>query len=150
MSMGDKPFNVDDNLNNSVIKKKIRAQNILGLDDANNVETYMLCLALGVNKGERTRSKSSIAWVRPSSMGEENLAYINAVALNELLKTNQENLITDDKVVYEIIEEYVNTGLKVIDEMVDDTGEYDKEEFSLELLSMLDDEYDRIMNSNLY
>lgn len=138
-------FSVDEVLIENVIINKIKKLDVLGLKHKNNCVIYMVCLALGVHKGLRTKSqKSSPGWTRVEPFSKEDIAFINAVVLEELRKDGQENKITDDSLVNRIITEYVNTGLNIIDEMIPDPAFYDPELVSYELLSIVSEEYDRL------
>lgn len=99
-NIGDSPFNVDINNLESIIENKIKKLNVLGLNEQGNCNIFMICLALGVNKGLRTPLKKVKGWVRPSAFPRDYLAYIDAVALRELIRDNKENLITStDEVI---------------------------------------------------
>lgn len=141
---GDSPFNVDVYNLEAIIDNKIKKLNILGLNEQENCNIFMICLALGVNKGLRTPLKKVKGWVRPSAFPKDYLAYIDAVALRELMRDGKENLITSTDEVHKIAEEYVNTGLLIIDEMIPDVRLADTESIALELLSKVCDVYDEI------
>lgn len=136
---GDNPFNVDVYNLETIIENKIKKLNILDLNKQDNCQIFMLCLALGVDKGFRTPLKKVKGWVRPSTFSPDYLAYIDAVALGELLRDNKENLITLTEEVHKIAEEYVNTGLLIIDEMIPDVRLVDSESISYELLAKVVD-----------
>lgn len=142
---GGKAFSVDEVLIENVINNKIKKLDVLGLKHKNNCVIYMVCLALGVHKGLRTKSqKGSPGLARVDTFSKEDIAFINAVVLEELRKDGQENKITDDTLVNKIITEYVNTGLNIIDEMIPDPALYDSELVSYELLSIVSEEYERL------
>lgn len=143
-NIGDSPFNVDINNLESIIENKIKKLNVLGLNEQGNCNIFMICLALGVNKGLRTPLKKVKGWVRPSAFPRDYLAYIDAVALRELIRDNKENLITSTDEVHKIAEEYVNTGLLIIDEIIPDVRLADAETIAYELLSKVCDVYDKI------
>lgn len=143
-NIGDSTFNVDFYNLESIIKGKIGKLNILGLNEQGNCDTFMICLALGVNKGIRTPLKKVKPWVRQSAFLRTYLAYIDAVALRELMRDGKENLITSTEEVHKIVEEYVNTGLLIIDEMIPDVRLADTESIALELLSKVCDVYDEV------
>lgn len=104
-------------------------------------DIFMIALALGVNKGERTPSKSKLGFIlENSAKGKDSLmSFIYSVAVDELRKSGQENQITDTNVVYGIAEEYANTGFEIIKQMIPDFGKYDEEEFMFALIEMMDE-----------
>ncbi len=116
------------------------------------VDVFMFLLALGVKKGIRTPSKTSLGFVlEATAMGSDaSMSYIYSVAISELRKTNQENMIDNKEVVYKIAEEYVNTGFLVLQELVPDFTDFDEDTFVYQLIDMLDDEYDAIVNNVEY
>lgn len=104
-------------------------------------DVFMIALALGVNKGERTPSKAKQGFILESvAKGKDSLmSYIYSVAVDELRKSGQENQITDTNVVYGIAEEYANTGFEIIKQMIPDFDKYDEEEFEFALIEMMDE-----------
>lgn len=104
-------------------------------------DVFMIALALGVNKGERTSSKGKHGFILESvAKGKDSLmSYIYSVAVDELRKSGQENQITDTNVVYGIAEEYANTGFEIIKQMIPDFDKYDEEEFDFALIEMMDE-----------
>ena len=59
-------------------------------------------------------------------------------------KTNEDNKIVDEDLVYTIAEEYVNTGLDIIKEIVEENGFYDEEQIIYHFIELLDDEYEQL------
>ena len=104
-------------------------------------DIFMIALALGVNKGERTPSKAKLGFILESvARGKDSLmSFIYSVAVDELRKSGQENQITDTNVVYGIAEEYANTGFEIIKQMIPDFDKYDEEEFMFALIEMMDE-----------
>lgn len=104
-------------------------------------DMFMIALALGVNKGERTPSKAKLGFVLENvAKGKDSLmSFIYSVAVDELRKSGQENQITDTNVVYSIAEEYANTGFEVINQVIPDFNKYDEEEFMFALIEMMDE-----------
>lgn len=104
-------------------------------------DIFMIALALGVNKGERTPSKAKLGFILESvARGKDSLmSFIYSVAVDELRKNGQENQITDTNVVYGIAEEYANTGFEIIKQMIPDFKKYDEEEFMFALIEMMDE-----------
>lgn len=103
-------------------------------------DLFMIALALGVNKGVRTLSKAKYGFILESAAkGKDSLmSFIYSIAVEELRKEKQENLITDTNIVYGIAEEYANTGFEVIKSMIPDFSKYDEEEYEFTLIEIMD------------
>lgn len=103
-------------------------------------DIFMIALALGVNKGVRTKSKTKLGFILESAArGKDSfMSFIYSIAVDELRKDKQENLITDTNIVYGIAEEYANTGFEVIKSMIPNFDKYDKEEFEFSLIEIMD------------
>lgn len=103
-------------------------------------DLFMIALALGVNKGVRTLSKAKHGFILESAAkGKDSLmSFIYSIAVEELRKEKQENLITDTNIVYGIAEEYANTGFEVIKSMIPDFSKYDEEEYEFTLIEIMD------------
>lgn len=103
-------------------------------------DLFMIALALGVNKGVRTLSKVKHGFILESAAkGKDSLmSFIYSIAVEELRKEKQENLITDTNIVYGIAEEYANTGFEVIKSMIPDFSKYDEEEYEFTLIEIMD------------
>lgn len=103
-------------------------------------DLYMVLLALGVNKGERTPSKKKYGFIlETAAKGKDSLmSFIYSIAVDELRKEKKENLIIDTNIVYGIAEEYANTGFEVIKSMIPDFSKYDEEEYEFTLIEIMD------------
>lgn len=148
-SSGDKHFNVDLALLESVIENKVKKLNVFSLNDQDNCIAFMVFFALGVHEGVRTPLGKVKGWVRTSSFRSnsfyvDNLALLDAVVLEELRKEGKENLITDRDLVYKIIEEYANTGIHIIDELIPSVSEYDADLVTYEMLDRISEEYNKL------
>lgn len=104
-------------------------------------DIFMVALALGVNKGERTPSRAKLGFILENSAKGKDLlmSFIYSIAVDELRKNGQENQITDTNVVYGIAEEYANTGLEIIKQMIPDFSRFDEEEFEFALIDIMDE-----------
>lgn len=126
----------------SLARDKITAKNILGFKNGDNTDIYMLAFALGVDAGYKTTSKHKEGFILESvAKGFDKypaMSFIYSVALQELIKENRENEITDTDVVFGIAEGYANTGFKIISEMIPDFSKYDEETFVYKLIEKLD------------
>lgn len=104
-------------------------------------DIFIIAMALGVNKGIRTQSKAKHGFILETSAKNKDsfMSFIYSVAVDELRKNGQENQIVDNNVVYNIAEEYANTGFEIMKEMVTDFSKYDEEDFEFELIEMMDE-----------
>lgn len=104
-------------------------------------DIFIIAMALGVNKGIRTQSKAKHGFILETSAKNKDsfMSFIYSVAVDELRKNGQENQIVDNNVVYNIAEEYANTGFEIIKEMIPDFSKYDEEDFEFELIEMMDE-----------
>ena len=138
----DKTLNVDENLLNRVIREKLEKKNILSLNEDENRSIYTLAISLGVKQNKRVPSTKTTSYLRFSAIKEHpEYAYICAVALRDLKDKGQDNKINDEDEIRKIVEEYVNGGLMILDEMIGDINEFDEEIFILKLLQEMDEAY---------
>lgn len=131
-----------DKKNIELIKNTIRKNNLLNLDsDGENIDVFMLALSLGVNEGRRTPSEHKEGFILESVFDEKSefKSYFYSVALQELLKDHRESEIDNTSVVYQIAEEYANTGFQVLLEMIGDIDHYDSEVLVYKIIEKLDD-----------
>ena len=111
-------------------------------------ELLEFAMALGLAKGERTSLISKKGFVQDSSFRNKPFeSYLYSVALNELRKDNKENLISNSDVVYEIVEEYAQTGFDEIRSMFGDFSEYDEEDCIDRMIEKMDEMYAAISES---
>ena len=121
----------------------------LNPDNKSHPKTFTFAMAMGAGAGERTPSGSSKrGWLQYSAIknsSSENLSYATSLALEELRKTGQDNLVSDDDELFGIATEYANSGFKIISDMVD-FNEYDEDDFVQQLIALMDDKYDEIIS----
>lgn len=130
-----------------LIKEKIDKVDMLNLKtNGERADIFMIALALGVDKGYRTKSKSKEGLILESAAKGKDLcmSFIYSVAVEELRKTNEENKISENDVVYTIAEEFANTGFAVIEELVPDWNKYNEEELVFQLIEMLDEKIESL------
>ncbi|WP_085024120.1 hypothetical protein [Anaerovibrio sp. JC8] len=140
--MADKTFNCDDSLKEKVIRGKIEKKNILHLGDGSNSDIYVFAMSLGVSRNKKVSSEKSNSYLRFSAIeNSKEMSYIYSVALNELRAEGKENQINDDDVVRKIVEEYVNGGLTILDEMIGDIDNFDEERFLYDIINEIDTVY---------
>ena len=140
--MADKTLNADDNLITKVIREKIEKKNILNLNSDDNRITYVLAMSLGVKRHKKVASKNSKGYLRFSAIkNSREFSYIYSVALCDLKAEGKENLINDEDAVRKIVEEYVNGGLEVLDDMIGDIDSFDEELFLYKLINEIDEAF---------
>ena len=73
------------------------------------------------------------------------------MALRDFRKEGKDNLINDKKEVFKIVEEYTNTGFKVLTERLlpASPDHYDKDTFEMELNQMMDEKHREITDESV-
>ena len=140
-------LNIDRKKNEEIVKGIIDKTDLLKLkSNGERLDIFLLAFALGVNAGKRTPSKSSEGFILEHvAKGRRGaMPNIYSVAVEELRKTGEENNIVNDDTVYLIAEEYVNTGLEIIQGLIPDVSNYDEEEIIYHFIELLDIEYDKL------
>lgn len=144
-------FCVDKQYSEELAKKQIPNHKVLYLNENKNTKTelFLFALALGVHEGKRTPSKAKEGLILTGSFQNTDMAMavVNSVAIQELRKNGRDNEINNSDVVYQIAEEYANTGFAKIMELIPNFDVFDEERFELQIMEMLDDEYDQIMQN---
>jgi len=81
-------------------------------------EVFLLAAVIGFKKGHRVSIKGNKeSYVRTEYLNDEDRTIMNAIAIKE---TKDEEIIQDQKEVFNIVEEYAHVGIKIIREMVFD------------------------------
>ena len=119
----------------------------LNHDGKRHPVTFTFAMALGAGMGKRTPTQKATSWLQYSAINNsdsENRSFATSIALSELRKTSEENLISQDDTVFKIAAEYANTGFSKIKEMIPDFDNYDEDDFVLQLIEMMDEKYEEI------
>lgn len=135
---------IDNKYIEGFIKEKGDALDVLRLkSEGERTDYFMLALALGVNAGYRTTSQHGMGLVLESVVrGKEYaMSFIYSIALQELLKEGRERDINDRDIVFEIVEEYANTGFKLLEEMIPEANKYDEEALMYQLIGIMDKKF---------
>ena len=83
-----------------------------------NIDIFLLATIIGFKKGQRISIKGSKdGYVLTYTIKEEDRILMNAIAIYE---TKNEEVIENQKEVFEIVEEYAHAGLTYLREMVFD------------------------------
>lgn len=94
---------------------------ILGNSDLkvrSNIDIFLLALVIGFKKGQRISIKGNKdGYVLTYTIKDEDRILMNAIAIHE---TKNEEVIQNQKEVFEIVEEYAHTGISFLREMVFD------------------------------
>lgn len=151
--MAQDRFGADKRYTENLAKGRIKDKNVLDFNDERSSQTslYLFAMALGVNRGVRTPSRSSEGLILSSAFFNVDMAkaFVYSVAIQELRKEGRENEIQNAEVVNKIAEEYANTGFKIIEEeLVPDFDHFDEEMLELQLMDMLDEKFDEIRGND--
>lgn len=103
-----------------------------------NKSLFLMSMVFGFNKRKQTPLKTTDGYVRESYLRENDESLIKAVAVYE---KNDLNVLLNKKEVYKIAEEYANTGIKIIDQMISDS---DEAEFIKQLEYLLLEKYEEL------
>jgi len=103
-----------------------------------NKSLFLMSMVFGFNKRKQTPLKTTDGYVRESYLRESDESLIRAVAVYE---KNDLNVLLNKKEVYKIAEEYANTGIKIIDQMISDS---DEAEFIKQLEYLLLEKYEEL------
>lgn len=144
--------NIDRKLNAEIIKGKIDAKNILGLgkkknedeDKVERIDIFLLAVALGVNEKKKTPSSATEGLIqenpirnRPGAMSS-----IYSILANDLIRQDNIKAIDNKKLAFETAEEYANTGLLKLKQILDlDTTGCTDEDYIYKMLAVLDEKY---------
>ena len=146
--MADRLSN-ESELVDSVIQNGMDKVDALGFNhEGRHPRTFCFAMALGAGLDKRVPSVKRTAWLQYSAINNadsEIRSYALSLAINELRKTQEDNLMTDDDTVYGIAAEYANAGLERIREMVPDFADYDEDDFVQQLIELMDAKYDDIV-----
>lgn len=105
----------------------------------------MLALALSVNERYQTPSQHGVGLILESVVrGKEFAMSFIFYSFAGTIKNGRERDINDKDIVYGIVEEYVNTGFKVLEEMIPDNTKYDEEAFMYQLIGSMDEKVEMI------
>ena len=78
-------------------------------------EVFLLATVIGFKKGNRISIKGNKeSYVRTEYLNDEDRTLMNAIAIHE---TKDEEIIQDQKEVFNIVEEYAHVGIKILREM---------------------------------
>jgi len=119
-------------------------------EPSSQTSLYLIAMALGIHEGRRTPSESKDGLILESAYNNCDMAqaFTYSVALQELRKDGRENEIKDNEIVYQIAEEYANTGFAKLEEMISDVNNFDEENLELQLIDIMDDVYASIQNQS--
>lgn len=142
--MADSRLSISEEIYSDFVLPYLDEKDVLNMNsDGERADLFMVALALGVKAGVRTPIKKSRGFIQNSALETKPnyLSYIRAVAISELRKTKEENLVANTDIVYKIAEEYANTGFEELKKMLPKIERYDSETFVLKLIEGLQDEY---------
>lgn len=136
---------IDGNRRDEIINGCIKNTNIWGLSKCENIELYMVAMALGVDGGKKEKSSHRIGYILNTAIMNsypQAVSFMKAIHLCELINSSNEDSIDDIDVAYDLGEQYVNAGLNVIAE---EAKCEDDEAMVFAMLRRLDKRYDKII-----
>ena len=139
-------LSIDKSVNENLIPK-IDQTKFLGLDNSNagRIELFMFALALGVKKGYRTPLAAKHGFILESAIGSDYLSMIDSLHVNEVRKTNEDELIGDKESAFSIAQEYANTGFQEISAWITEHGN-DDEGTAWQLIAEMNEEFEHLTN----
>lgn len=148
-------INIDKKLNAEIIKDKIDKKNILGLgkskgeDEARVVRTdmFLFAMAIGADANLKTASQSTEGLVLENTLKKrpEAVSYIYSMLASDLIDSDNMKEISNSDLAYETGEQYANTGLKKLREILDlDLSGLNEEDYIYKMLKLLDEKYDEL------
>ena len=107
---------------------------------------FLLAMALGVEKGVRTPLGPKEGFILEQSARNKDLffSFVQSVALQELVSQGREKEITNTDLVFQIAEEYANTGFAILQEQLSDLKNYNEETFVYSMIGRLDKKMETI------
>lgn len=150
--------NIDKKLNAEIIKGKIDSKNVLGLgkkknedeDKVERIDIFLLAMALGANEGIKTPSSSTEGLIQENPIKNRPgaMSYIYSLLARDLINQNNIKALDDKKLAFETVEQYANTGLIKLNEILDlNSSGYTDEDYIYKMLSLLDDKYEEIFSA---
>ncbi len=135
---------IDGERRDKIINGSVKKTNIWGLNKSENIELYMLAMALGYEAKKEEKSGHRIGYILNTAVQNsmpEAVSYMNALHLEKMLESNQMINVDDVDAAYDLGERYVNAGLDIIDK---DTISGDDEATVFSMLRKLDKKYSEI------
>ena len=111
---------IDGERRDKIINGSIKETNIWGLNKSENIELYMVAMALGYDAGNKEKSEHRIGYILNTAVQNsypEAVSFMNAIHLYNMMQNGEEIIDIDDvDVAYDLGEQFVNAGLDIIDE----------------------------------
>ena len=136
---------IDGNRRDDIINGCIKSTNILGLGKCENIQLYIVAMALGVSEGKMEKSSHRIGYILNTAIQNsypQAISFMNAVHLCELMETGNTDSFDDLDEAYDMGEQYVNVGL---DQIVKEAKSEDDEAMVFAMLRRLDKQYSELM-----
>ena len=136
-------LSIDKKVNDTVIQT-IEKKRFLRLDKSNidRIDLFLFALAVGVQKGQRTPLESTHGFVLESAFAKNGgpMSGIYSLNVQEMIKCNEEEKISDKDTAYKIAQEYANTGFREIGKWLQE----DEETRLYALLAEMDEKYEEL------
>lgn len=117
---------IDGDRRDRIINGAIKDSNIWGLNKSENIELYMVAMALGYEAGKQEKSGHRIGYVLNTAVQNsypEAISFMNAIHLFNMLQNGEDVDIDDVDAAYDLGEQYVNAGLDIINEEIQSVDE---------------------------
>lgn len=120
-------LSIDKKLKDTVVAN-IEDRKFLGLDNMSipHSEMFMFAAAIGIHMGIRTPLNSKLGFIQATALRGDQMSAIYSIMVDEMVKANTEDLISDQDVAFSIVQEYANTGFIEIGKWIEETKDNDK------------------------
>lgn len=136
---------IDGERRDKIINGTVKDTNIWGLSKAENIELYMMAMALGYEANKLEKSAHRIGYILNTAVQNsmpEAVSFMNAIHLEKMIDENQNINVDDVDSAYDLGEHYVNAGLDIIKE---EANVGDEEAMVFSMLRRLDKKYEQII-----
>lgn len=138
---------IDGNRRDGIINGIIKDTNIWGLHKAENIELYMVAMALGLEKDSQEKSAHRIGYILNTAVQNsypQAVSFMNAIHLCKIMDGKSVEEIENTDMAYDLGERYVNAGLDIISE---EAQKGDEEAMIFAMLRKLDKKYEEIFGN---
>lgn len=137
---------IDGNRRDEIINGCIKDTNVWGLYKCENIELYMVSMALGVNESKKEKSGHRIGYILNTAVMNsypQAVSFMNAIYLCELMDSGNLDEFDNTDAAYDFGEQYVNAGL----DMIAEEAKTDDEEATVfSMIRKLDKKYSELFD----
>lgn len=134
---------IDGERRDRIINGVIKDTNIWGLNKAENIELYMMAMAIGYEAERQEKSSHRIGYILNTAVQNsmpEAVSYMNAIHLEKMIDRNENINVDDVDSAYDLGERYVNAGLDIMEE----ESQNDDEGSIFSMMRKLDKKYNEL------